>query len=307
MKTESTRGNKKKNRFKVQKRKKIRVILDTDAAAEADDQYAIAHALMTPRFIIRGIVAEQFYPDGGESSVEESYKEIKQIIKLMNLTENIPVKRGSLRPLSSEEDRHESEGAKLIVEEAMRDVEEPLFVLCQGAITNMASALLIEPKIADRLTCIWIGGVAYPFGGWEFNLLNDYHAANVVFKSDLDLWQVPMDCYTQMQVGYAELEQKVRPHGEIGHYLFEQMQDYGQTEGAEWTTGESWSLGDSPAIGLALNPGCGWSEVRKAPIVDDKGHYHESENSREIKVFHRIDSRYILEDLFAKLYLNYKE
>ena len=37
--------------YKVQEKKRIRVILDTDAACEADDQYAIVHALLTPRQI----------------------------------------------------------------------------------------------------------------------------------------------------------------------------------------------------------------------------------------------------------------
>lgn len=295
-----------KYQFKVPDNKKIRVILDSDAACEADDQYAIVHALLTPRFLIQGIIAEQFYPQGGETSVEESFQEIEHILRLMNLSGTIPVKRGALRPLRSEKDVNESDGAKLIVEEAMRDAEEPLYVLCQGAITNMALALLIQPDIAERLTCIWIGGGFYPKGGWEFNLCNDYHAANVVFKSNLKLWQVPMDCYTRMQVGYAELEQKVRPYGEVGKYLFEEMQQLGNSDKGSWTMGESWSLGDSPAIGLALNSGCGWSEEKNAPVVDHKGNYYECEINHKIKVFHEIDSRYILEDFFAKLYLNYK-
>lgn len=294
-----------KYQFKVPENKRIRVILDTDAACEADDQYAIVHALLTPRFLIRGIIAEQFYLAEGEASVEKSFQVIEYILKLMNLSGTIPVKRGALRPLSSEIDIIESDGAKLIVEEAMRDDKEPLFVLCQGAITNMALALLIQPEIAERLTCIWIGGGAYPKGGCEFNLCNDYHAANVVFKSNLNLWQVSMDCYSKMQVGYAELEQKVRPCGAIGQYLFEEMQQFGNSDKAWWTFGESWSLGDSPAIGLALNPGCGRSEDRNAPTVDHDGHYFECDNNHIIKVFKEIDSRYILEDLFSKLHLNY--
>lgn len=47
-------------KYKVPDSKKIRVIIDTDAACEADDQYAIAHALMTQKFIVKGITAEHF-------------------------------------------------------------------------------------------------------------------------------------------------------------------------------------------------------------------------------------------------------
>lgn len=64
----------------VQQKKKLRVIIDTDAACEADDQYAIVHALLTPRFIIKGIIAEQFYSDGGIGSVDKSCDEIQKLL-----------------------------------------------------------------------------------------------------------------------------------------------------------------------------------------------------------------------------------
>ena len=38
--------------YKVADNKKIRVIIDTDAACEADDQYAIAHAFYAPQAAI---------------------------------------------------------------------------------------------------------------------------------------------------------------------------------------------------------------------------------------------------------------
>ncbi len=289
-------------KFRVQECKKKRIILDTDAAAEADDQFAIVHALLTPSFIVKGIIAEQFLTEGGESSVEKSYNEIKRLLALMEI-DDIPVLRGSDIPLASETDSPCSEGADFIIKEALAESDKPLFVLCQGAITNVAAALNKCPEIAGKFTCIWIGGGFYPEGGWEFNLFNDIHAANAVFKSDTELWQVPMSCYTQMQVGYAELQKKVMPCGKVGEYLFEQMQELGMK--APWIAGESWGLGDSPAIGLALNQSCGWYDVRNAPVFDSDGKYHDCPENRPIRVYTRIDSRYILEDMFAKLALTY--
>ena len=46
--------------FRVPDKKRVRVIIHSDAKNEADDQYAIAHALMTPGFDIRGIIAGHF-------------------------------------------------------------------------------------------------------------------------------------------------------------------------------------------------------------------------------------------------------
>ncbi|MBQ8841445.1 MAG: nucleoside hydrolase [Ruminiclostridium sp.] len=290
-----------KYKFRVQEAKRVRIIIDTDADCEADDQFAIAHALMTPLFDIRGIIAEQF---GCEGSVERSFNEALKVMKLMGIS-GIPVFKGEEKPLEAETSVTENEAVDFIINEALKEDSRPLYVLCQGAITNVAYALNQCPEIAERFTCIWIGGGFYPEGGREFNLCNDINGANAVFKSKVNLWQVPMSCYTTMQVGYAELQAKVMPCGEIGKYLFEQMIELGLEQ--HWIAGESWSLGDSPAIGLALNPGCGRYNVRKAPVFDKDGYYKDCESNREIRVYYSVDSRYILEDFFAKLSINYKE
>ena len=285
-------------KFQVQEKKKLRVILDTDAACEADDPFAIVQALLTPRFHVKGIIAELFANDGSGESVDQSYEVIQKILGLMKI-DDVPVFHGSYRKLAKEEDILLSEGADFIIEEARKENELPLYVLCMGALTNVAIALNKAPDITDKFTCIWIGGGFYPNGGWEFNLFNDINAANAVFKSQVELWQVPMETYSTMQLGYAELQQKVRPCGEIGKFLFEQMIEYGMR--ADWVAGESWSLGDSPSVALALNPGCGWSETRKAPVFDMEGHYMDCDANREIRVYKRVDSRYVLEDFFCKL------
>ena len=85
----------------------------------------------------------------------------------------------------------DSEGARLIVEEAMKADDRPLYAIFLGPLTDLASAYLMEPRIAKRLTAIWIGGGLYPDGGEEFNLGNDIAAANVVMASNIELWQVP--------------------------------------------------------------------------------------------------------------------
>lgn len=291
-----------KVQYYVQEKKMVRVILDTDAACEADDQYAIAHGLMTPRFRIAGIIAEQFGGQSRRPTVEKSYGEILKVMELMG-AEDIPVYRGAEYPLTSENDLPESEGADLIIQEALKEADDKLYVLCQGAITNMAIALKKCPEIADRIVCIWIGGGSYPEGGWEFNLINDYHAANVVFQSRVELWQVPRDCYSRIRVSYAELQAKVMPCGRIGQYLFDEMQELGHR--ADWIPGESWVLGDSPAIGLCMDPGCGHYVEQNAPVVDADCNYVGEVAGRKIRVYQEIDARFILEDFFAKLAIHF--
>lgn len=297
-----------KYNFSVQERKRIRVIIDTDAACEADDPYAVVQALMTPRFIVEGIIAEQF---GGQRKIHtvcESRAVVEKVLKLAGMS-GVPVHDGEDFPLVDETASSDAPAVDFIIREALAVekaeglLDKKLYILCQGAVTNVAAALNKCPEIADRITVIWIGGGVYPEGTWEFNLLNDYVAANVLFKSKAELWQVPMDGYTRMQTSYAELETKVRPCGEIGRWLFEQLIELGTK--ADWITGESWVLGDNPAIGLAMNPGCGRFVVEDAPYVDEAGRYIGRVKGRKIRIYHEIDSRFILEDLFAKLKLNF--
>ena len=285
--------------FNIPENKKIRVIIDTDAACEADDPFAIVHALLSPKLIVKGIAAEHF---AQENSMERSFDEIIRILKAMDM--DVPALKGQKGPLS--QDGEVSEAVRFMIEEAMRDDSRPLYVLCQGAITNVAMAIKTEPGIIDHMTIIWIGthGTAYgetPFR--EFNAGNDVEAANFVLETDTQLWLVPSYVYTTIHIGIAEIERRIAPCGKIGKHLFENLIEYNNSEGAWWTQGESWSLGDSPAIAIAIDPGCGRYEVASAPHIEEDTGSTETSGDHMIRIYKDVDSRYILEDLIAKLEL----
>ncbi|SFB88984.1 nucleoside hydrolase [Butyrivibrio sp. YAB3001] len=283
--------------FDVPEYKKIRVLVDTDAACEADDPFAIVHALLSPKLIVKGIIAEHFNENG---SMLRSYNEIQTILESMDMT--VPVFKGQDGPLSVDES--ESEAVKFIISEALSDSENPLFILCQGAITNVAKALMFEPSIKDKITIIWIGthGEApckAPFT--EFNANNDIPAANYVLQSGANIWLVPSKVYITINIGIAEIQRRIRPCGKIGEHLFTNLVDYNMSQFAGWTQGESWSLGDSPAIAIAINPGCGHYHGAKAPLVLADTSSAEKEDNPVIRIYTDVDSRYILEDFIAKL------
>jgi purine nucleosidase len=307
--------------YKVPANKKVRVIIDTDAYAEADDQFAIVHALLTPKFDVVGIIAEQFGNYNYENSMEKSYEEIKRILQLMDLDGKIPVFRGAEKALTDEKTAAVSEGAKFIIEEAMKEDDRPLFVLNMGAITNLASSYLMKPEIGDKLLAVWIGGGPYPVGHMDFNSANDINAANVIISSTVELWQIPLTAYTMMEVTFHELFERVKPCGKIGNYLVENLLRVNDIECASnfdflpfaknaskaaktmiIRSGEGWSLGDSPSVGVLITPQTKHSEVRRAQRMNPDGTYGEyvSEN-RTIRVYHSIDSRVILEDMVAKI------
>lgn len=294
-------------RYSVPKKKKIRLIINTDAKNEADDQYAIVHALLTPKFDIKHICAAHFGLWRTEESMEESYKEVEKILELTGYKNSIELYKGAHQAIKDENTPEISEGAQALIKEALRDDSMPLFAIFLGPLTDLATAYMLEPKIAEKLTVIWIGGGLWPDGCHEFNLANDRHAANVVFKSSIPMWQVPIDVYSKMCVGIAELQYKIYPYGKVGKYLFEQLVEFNDLLGDNigFPSGETWGMGDSAAIGLLLNQQSFEYKKIEAPIVDENYAYILDKKNRKIRVYHTIDSRFILEDMFSKMVLNY--
>lgn len=292
-----------KFQFQIPDYKKIRIIIDTDAACEADDPFAIVQALLSPKAIVKAILAEHFNVEG---SVERSYKEIQTILKAMDM--QVPVYMGEKTQIQNVDMENISPASQFIIEEALKNDEKPLYILCQGAITNLAVALKKAPEIASKINVIWIGthGLLENAPFREFNAGNDVTAANLVLSSKTNLIIVPSTVYTTVTVGLAELQLKVLPYGEIGKHLFTNMIDYNNSPGAGWTKGESWSLGDSPAIAIALNPDSGHFIMHEAPFVNEDTSSSFNKGNPIVRIYTDIDSRYILEDFYAKLQINYK-
>lgn len=287
-------------RYQCPKEKQVRVIVDSDAKNEADDQFAIVHALLTPKFHVKGVIAAHFGTGISSNSMEESYEECLRLRDCLGM--DVPVVRGAHGAIGSREVYEYSPGAQLIVREALADDPRPLYVLFMGPITDMACALLEHPEIAPRVTAVWNGGAPYPHGGLEFNLSNDILAANVVMESSMDLWQIPADQVSKMAVGLAELEYKVRPCGKLGEYLFEQLADFNNSPKAHWTTGESWCLGDSCTVGALLYHDPVYL-MQEAPAINPDMTYRLHTGYRPVRVFRQMDSRFVLEDFFSKLAL----
>lgn len=279
-----------------------RVIVNTDAKNECDDQYAIVHALLTPTFEIHGLIAAHYgqHPGKLPEGMKASFEEIHTLLKLMSLQGRFRVEPGAEAAIPDDQTPVPSAGAQLIIDEAMRDDPRPLNVLFYGPLTDMASALLMEPRINDRnVHVIWIGGTWNGLhGGAEFNLGNDIHAANVVMRSRVAVSQVPYPLYTHFCVSHAELFERVAPHGEIGAYLVEQVLAFNAVEdGREYR-----SLGDSPAVGVLMSPNSGKWSWQPAPEYDPAtGDPRQSGRHRAIRVYETYDARFLLEDFYAKL------
>lgn len=281
-----------------------RVIVDTDAKNEADDQYAIVHALLSPTLDVRGIVPAHFGPERSTTSMLDSRAEVDLLLQLMGLEGSVTVANGAERGIADESTPAPSAGADLIVAESrLASADDPLFVAFLGPLTDMATAILTDPEIVHRdVVVVWIGGmghdVDWSYDAVEFNLRNDIAAANVVFGSGITVWQIPATVYTMVSVGYAELEERIGGTSKLADYLIEQLVEFNEAHHPEPI--ESRSLGDSPAISVILNPRGGVSRTVPAPRFGSQGGYLPG-SGHPVRVFDTVDVRYLLEDMFAKL------
>ncbi|HET6530602.1 MAG TPA: nucleoside hydrolase [Actinoplanes sp.] len=281
-----------------------RVIINTDAKNEADDQYAIVHALLSPSLDVRGLIAAHFGTKRSTRSMQESREEIDRLLLLMDLQDKVTVADGAAAAIADDRTPQDSAGARLIIEESRQaTAQDPLYVAFLGPLTDMASAILLDPEIVRRpVVVIWIGGVGYggveTYPGIEFNLSNDIPAANLVYDSGITVWQVPSNVYSQVSVSYAELEERIGGTSPLADYLIEQMVEWNATYHPEPI--ESRSLGDSPAISLMLYPRGGTFRTVPAPRFGREGHYLPG-SGHPVRVVESVDVRFLIEDMFAKI------
>ena len=201
----------------------IDVVLDTDAYNEIDDQFSISYLLHSPGLHTKALYAAPFFNGNSISpadGMEKSYEEIHRLLLLIG--KQCPVLRGSLTYLPDEHTPVDSPAARDLAARARAySSEHPLYVVAIGAITNVASAILMEPAVADNIVVVWLGGHARHFHDTaEFNMVQDIAAARVVFGCGVPLVQLPCaGVVSSFTVSKQELEHYFAGKGTLSDYL----------------------------------------------------------------------------------------
>jgi purine nucleosidase len=302
---------------------RLRLVSDNDYSGDPDGLYQLVHHLLSPSVDVRAVIGSHLAPgDPFDPSTEQAthaYQTALEVLRLLHLSRRVPAYQGSNTGLVDAATPQRSAGARAIVAEAMRtDTDLPLFATFGAGLTELASAYLMEPRIAERLTAVWIGGPEYPdlaapppgSTGIEYNLNIDVTAAQVVFNdSTIPIWQVPRNVYRQCLVSMTELLTEVSRAGRIGAYLYEHVVDvYELAAGAGLNLGETYILGDSPLVLLTAlqssfqpDPSSSSYVSRVAPRINDDGTYTPRSSGREIRVYTEVDVRLMFSDLFLKV------
>lgn len=286
---------------------RIDVVMDTDTYNEIDDQFALSYLVRSDeKADVKAIYAAPFYnanSNGPKDGMEKSYDEILHILTLLEREDlTAHVYRGSEDYLPDEETPQDSDAARDLAARAMQyTTEKPLYVVATGAITNVASAILMRPEIIDRIVVVWLGGTAihWPHNR-EFNLMQDVAAARIIFGCGVPLVQLPCaGVVSAFTVSGPELAYHLKGRNALCDYLA----SYTIQEAEKASPYSTWTraIWDVTAVGWLLDGPFMEDKLIHSPIPEYDDRYAFDDRRHFIRYVYHINRDALMEDLFAKL------
>lgn len=283
---------------------RLDMVLDTDTYNEIDDQFALCYALLSPqRLNVQAIYAAPFYNSlsmGPADGMEKSYQEIVRLLSFLGRDPQGLAFKGSDRYFQHMKDTVPSPAACDLVRRAMARPEgsDPLFVVAIGAITNVVSALHMEPAIAKKIHIIWLGGrPLHDTTAHEFNLSGDLNASRELFEMDVPLTLIPCaGVASHLSTTIAELEKWIGGKNALCDALIRLMYDVGVNR-----PGASRVIWDISAVARLVHPE--WVQVlcEPRPVLSADGRWSRDAGRPPFLVCDHLSRDAIFADLFAKL------
>lgn len=282
---------------------KIRVVIDTDTYNEIDDQFAVSYALLSPeQMTVEAVYAAPFHNARSSSAADgmaKSYDEILRLLDTIGIDAEEYVFKGSTEFLTPELVPQDNEAVSDLIARAMASPDDdPLYVVAIGAITNIASAILIEPEIIKKIVVVWLGGHALHWQHtMEFNLRQDVPAARLVLDSGVPLVLIPCAGVTShLLTTLAELNAYIKGHSRIGDYLVQTFEAYKDNQ-----NGSSNVIWDISTIAWLINPEWVPTHLVHSPILTDQVTWSVDASRHWIRVATFVHRDPIFRDLFDKL------
>lgn len=291
---------------------KVDIILDTDAYNEIDDQFAISYMIKRKdKFNVTGICAAPFFNARSASPLDGMEKSYGEILKLLSLA-NEPqlcdrVFKGSDSYLKDEQTPVSSPAANFMAETAKAySPEKPLYIVAIGAITNVASAIIKNPKMTENTVILWLGGhsLETPKGASEFNMTQDIAAARVVFGCGVPFVHLPcLGTVDRLATTEWELKHWLSGKNSLCDYLTENTLSYmnSHAESKPWSK-VIWDI--APLFWLCGSDGIRYMSDRLTPSPTpeyDKKYALGSAKDHLIKYVYNINRDAIFEKLFEVL------
>ena len=287
----------------------IDVVLDTDTFNEIDDQFALSYMLSyKERLNVKALYAAPFFnthSTGPEDGMIRSYNEILTLLDLAGRADLKDVTfKGSVDYLKDEKTPQISDSAKHLSELAMNYTSAtPLYVVAIGAITNVASAILLNPEIVSRIVIVWLGGHAQEWPDtMEFNMMQDVAAARVIFGCGCPVVQLPCaGIVDHFYISEPELNYWFMDKNPLATYLAKSVIN----EANAYAKGKPWTrvIWDVTAVAYLVNDDNRFMDYKiiPAPICQYDHHYSYDVRRHPISYVTIIKRDALMEDLIERL------
>lgn len=285
----------------------VDVVLDTDTYNEIDDQFAIAYMMQSgDRINVKAITAAPFLNHHSESpadGMEKSYQEILHVLSLMNREDASGlVLRGADRFMEDEKTPVISEASEKLIEISKEYTKEhPLYVVCIAAPVNIASAILTDPTITERIVVLWSGGVSL---GWPdckcFNGGQNVAASRVLMESGVPLVLTPGRAMgDHLLTTGPELEYWLRGKNAFCDYIVDKT----IREAAICMGNKVWSrpLTDVVPLAWLVDESFILDRLEFRPNIEYSKYYSNDPRRPMMRYVYYVKRDLILNDLFEKL------
>lgn len=271
---------------------KLPVILDADTGNEVDDLFAVARVLIEPSWDILALNATQWQTS--HWAMPESMENSHRVNQVLAGYLDVPVKlrRGGAARMYDwgDQAQHSAAAYEIIKQAKMMPAGEKLTVVALGALTNVASAIYIDPSIESRISLYWLGS-NYDFeegtmSKTDFNCVMDVQALDIMLKSDVEMHVMPINVALAMEFTYEETEAMLRGRHGLGDYLVDRWYDH--LDGLR-TLRWIWDLG---LVGAMLYPE--WAETVEITTSKENG-------SRPITYYTSVDGEKVKAEFFEKI------
>ncbi len=283
---------------------KIPVVLSTDVGNEIDDQWAIVYTLLSDEFEVLGVMsahAPSIAPPAGHTA----YLILRHIVEeRLAMSTHPPILEGASLPLKDAATPQVSQAATFLVESSKSfSSGNRLNVLTIGAATDVASAILMDPSVSNRIRVLQMGYNDWPNGGDVFNILNDIKAAQVVFSSDVPIVVGSAKvCIENLGLGYEQAKQMVSQRGPVGGWLWDEYSAWYYRfvkPLREEDFSKPWIIWDTVVVAHLL--GMTKSETYPRPIVKDDMSFDHAKTGKDITWITDVDEKRMWADFLKKL------
>lgn len=282
---------------------RVRMVLDTDAYNEIDDQFALTYALLSPEQLqVEAIYAAPFHnsrSSGPGDGMEKSYQEILRLLNFLGVSADGLAYRGSTDYVGGARQAQDNAAVRDLIEKALSSPpDDPLYVVAIGAITNVASALLLAPEIIRHIVVVWLGGHALDWPHTrEFNLKQDVGGAQVLLDSGVPLVLLPcLGVTSHLLTTLPELQACIGGRNRVGEYLCQIFKEYRPD-----SFGASSVIWDISTIAWLLNPDWAPSQLRHCPVLTDQVTWSVDRSRHLARVANFVRRDPIFRDLFGKI------